>query len=162
MKQPKAKSTCHPCRLQVQITSADPDAHLGLVIRYLQDQDCNVRAELIELLKSRFLPAAMQHFHGEVKKSAAFGCIGSLKGFAAEIEELIGVQPILDAALPATSASTAPASNTLQESFDDDDVDDRVNEPDSTKTHQERIALTNRIFGFGNTDSGSSSGSSAA
>lgn len=70
------------------------DPHFSLVLKYLTHNDHNVTDVLIEVAKARFLPAALDA-EGKLNRHFALSCIGRLKGYIYEIEQLAGIQQSL-------------------------------------------------------------------
>lgn len=70
------------------------DSQFGLVLKYLKQNDYPVTDVLTEVAKARFLPAALDA-EGKLNRRFALSCIGRLKGYIYEIEQLVGNQQSL-------------------------------------------------------------------
>ncbi|WP_088894841.1 hypothetical protein [Leptolyngbya ohadii] len=66
------------------------DLQFALVIKYLERREYVVSELIKELLKVRFTAAALDD-EGKLNRSIALDCIGKLKGYIYEIEQLAGL-----------------------------------------------------------------------
>lgn len=117
------------------------DPHLSAVLKYLEEKGFNLRYEIIELLKARFVPQAMLT-DGKVDRAIAYASIGKLRSYIYTIEQLAGIPSIEQSTMKPISENSKKA-----EEFDEDDKDDFVNNGINNSVSDIKIDL-DEMFGL--------------
>ncbi|MBD1853422.1 hypothetical protein H6F87_26270 [Cyanobacteria bacterium FACHB-502] len=99
------------------------DQHFALVLDYLERHGYALPDVLKELLKARFSPAALDE-EGKLNRAIALECIGKLRGYIYEIEQLAGIKP------SAEKTDSPSILNRSLENSDDHDYDNHDDEPE--------------------------------
>jgi hypothetical protein len=107
------------------------DPSLYMVLDYLNDRGVDLRVEIIEMLKARFIPEATKA-NGKMDRALAIHCIGKLKGYIYAIEQLAELEPT---EMPMTR------SRTLVEDFED---------PEDLEEETVDVRDIDRMFGIAN------------
>lgn len=105
-------------------------SRMGLVLKYLTQNDYNPNDEVVRMMEARFYPLALSS-EGKLSRSIANDCISTLQGYISAIENLVEVH----------SNSRTKNNAEFLELDEEDDVDD-------VDDVQSKLEFTEQMFGM--------------
>ncbi|WP_088894842.1 hypothetical protein [Leptolyngbya ohadii] len=122
------------------------DQHFASVLDYLEHRGYVLQDVFKELIKARFAPAALQE-KGKLNQAIALECIGKLRGYIYEIEQLAGIKSGTE------KTESHPILNRGSEdsgNYGYNDHDDELEPDDVTLSHPPAVDFDSidRMLGF--------------